>query len=67
MVEHHRIRLIAVLLLVTVLSLSFAAYALTQRPKLQLWKQSAESSIDVLKRKDGLYISTKNQRFSFVE
>ena len=67
MVEHRRTRLIAVLFLVAVLSLSFAAYAFTQTPKLQPWKQFAESSIDVLKRKDGLYVSTRNQSFSFVE
>lgn len=67
MVRRSRIRLNQALSVVATLSVSFAAYALAQTRPMQPWRQSAESSIDIQERKDGLYVSTKNQHFSFVE
>lgn len=66
-VRRNRIRPNQALSVVAMLSVSFAAYALAQTRPMQPWRQSAESSIDIQERKDGLYVSTKNQHFSFVE
>jgi hypothetical protein len=66
-VPQRTVRFIA-LLLVTTLGISLAAYALMQKPHpVEPWKQTAESSIKMEERSDGFYVSTENQRFSFVE
>lgn len=67
MVHDSRIRLTLAQSVVATLCVSLATYALTQTGSMQPWKQSAESSIDVQKRSDGLYVSTENQNFSFIE
>ncbi len=67
MVHHSPVHLTVAQSVVVTLCVSLAAYALAQTRSMQPWRQSAESSIDVQERTDGLYVSTKNQNFRFIE
>lgn len=67
MVQSRNLRWFGLLLFAIAASVSLTAYSYTRSAGHVILRQTAQSSIEMENRKDGLYISTENQRYSFIE